>query len=127
MSQVGSKPLAFVIDDDKSLGEAFKQALELCGFNAEHIIDSTQALANIIEQQPDVIMLDMQMPKMNGAEVLHAIRNNDKTAQVKVIVATANRFTIDQSIEDMADLVLQKPVSLNQIMQFATRMLKLRE
>lgn len=123
---MSSQPLALVIDDDRSLGEAFVQALELSGFTARHIIDSTEALSNIIEQQPDVVMLDMQMPKMNGRQVLKAIRDNEKTAHVKVIVATANRFTVDTAVEEMADLVLQKPVSLDQIMQFATRMLKLR-
>ena len=119
-----SQPLAFVIDDDKNLGEAYRQALELSGFTAKHLIDSSRALPIIIEEQPNVIMLDMQMPKMNGEQVLKAIRDNEKTAHIKVIIATANLLNVNNNIDEMADLVLQKPVSMSQIMMFAQRMLK---
>ncbi len=119
-----TQPLAFVIDDDKSLGEAYTQALEICGFNTRHITDSTTALPLIIEHQPDVILLDMQMPRLNGAQVLQAIRDNEKTRHIKVIMASANHLMLDKNISDMANLILQKPVSMDQIMQFAQRMLK---
>jgi DNA-binding NtrC family response regulator len=120
-----TKPLAFIIDDDKLLGEAFRQALEFCGFQAVHIIDSTLALPLIIERQPDVILLDMQMPKLNGAQLLRSIRNTESTQYTKVIVATANHLMLDDDVREMAQLTLQKPVNLQQIMEFAQRMLKL--
>ena len=122
-----SKPLAIVVDDDELLGEAYVQALQICGFTARHIIDSTQALTSISQGQPIVVVLDMQMPKLNGAQVLKSIRDHESTAGVKVIVATANHILLDDSIREMADLVLQKPVSMYQIMEFARRMLRLHE
>ncbi|NJO82894.1 MAG: response regulator [Blastochloris sp.] len=121
------QPLAFVIDDDVDLGKAFSQALEFSGFSTLQIIDSTQAMPLIILQQPDLVMLDMQMPRMNGREVLEAIRAHEATRHTKVIVATANSYITDETLNNMADLVLQKPVSLSQIMQFARRILTMRE
>ncbi len=118
-----TQPLAFVIDDDPQLGMLFAQVLTLSGFRARHIIDSTQALALISEQKPDVILLDMQMPKLNGVQVLHAIRADDEIAHITVIVASASHLMIDEQVRDMANLVLQKPVSLDQIRDFAQRML----
>lgn len=119
-----TKPLAFVVDDNQSLGDIFTQCLELCGFTATYINDSTEVLPRMIAQQPDLVILDVQMPKMNGVEVLHAIRSDEKTAKTKVIIVTASSFMLDQSVGEQADLVLEKPVSLNQIMQLAERMLK---
>jgi CheY-like chemotaxis protein len=119
-----SKPLAFVIDDDKSLGEAYRTALELSGFEAQYISDSEQAMALISEKLPIVVMLDLQMPKVSGLDILRAIRADDRTRHIKVIVATANHFILQhENVDDIADLVLSKPVSLSQIRHFAARMI----
>ncbi len=119
-----TQPHAFVVDDDENLGQAFKMALELCGFKVTQITDSTQALAQIIAHKPDVVLLDMQMPMLSGAEVLQTIRATPEVAHTKVIVASANHLMLDHAIQDMANLVLQKPVSLSQIIDFARRMVK---
>lgn len=118
-----SQPLAFVVDDDVSLGTAFKTALEMCGFGVELIDDSEVALRRIVEQMPDVIMLDIQMPKISGSEILRSLRSDEKLARLKVIVVTANSLMAqDETINDLADLVLLKPVSLTQIVDFASRL-----
>jgi CheY-like chemotaxis protein len=120
---VMSQPLAFVVDDDVSLGTAFKTALEMCGFGVELIDDSEVALRRIVEQMPDVIMLDIQMPKISGSEILRSLRSDEKLARLKVIVVTANSLMAqDETINDLADLVLLKPVSLTQIVDFASRL-----
>jgi len=120
-----TKPLAYVVDDDRLLGEAYVHALQMCGFTAKHIQDSTKALPLITEEQPVVVLLDMQMPMLNGAQVLKALRENESTADIKVIVATANHLMLSEEVRAQANLVLQKPVSMDQIRQFATRMLTL--
>ena len=117
-----TEPTVFVIDDDPLLGEAFVQALKLCGFDAEHIIDSTKALQRIIDEQPVFVVLDLQMPKMDGTQVLEAMRASGATAQTKVVVVTANRSMLTDAVREMAHLVLHKPVSLMQIREVATRM-----
>lgn len=117
-------PLAFVVDDDRSLSEAYAQALEMCGFRTRTIDDSTHALTMVLAYQPDLVMLDMQMPKVNGLEVLQSIRSHRGSAQTRVIVTTANRHMLNETVEELADLVLLKPVSLAQIRLFARRMLQ---
>lgn len=116
---------ALVIDDDKYLGEAFVIALRHYGFIAEHIIDSTQALSAIETRRPDVIMLDINMPRVSGVDILRAVRANPALADMKIIVVTAGGLvTQNETVNQLADLVLLKPVSMTQITSFAERFAK---
>ncbi len=113
---------ALVIDDDRMLGEAFVAALRFCGFSVEYIGDSTKAVQAIEDQQPSLVTLDVNMPRMSGIEVLHAVRNNPATARTRIIMITASgMITHDEDAFRLADLVLLKPVNLSQLMTFAKR------
>ncbi len=116
------QPSAIVVDDDIGLATAFSIAMRHAGFIARPITDSTIALAEIEKERPDIVILDMNMPVVNGLDILQGIRNNPELVNMKVIMATASG-TITQSelVEELADLVLLKPVSLSQITTFATR------
>ena len=119
-----TRPLAFVVDDDKHLGQAFCSALELSGFQAEYIGDSKQALSLIREKLPLLIILDVQMPSVSGLEILRTLRDDEKIRDIKVILATANNYILQQDhASELADLVLSKPLSVSQIMDFARRMI----
>jgi two-component system, cell cycle response regulator DivK len=114
---------AVVIDDDLSLGHIFKLALEKAGFEVIYISDSTLAMEKLLEFLPDLITLDLQMPNVSGLDVLHAMRRDERLAQVKVIMMTANSYALnDETINDLADLTLLKPVSVSQISSLALRL-----
>ena len=118
-----SKLRALVIDDDLNLGATFKVVLEMAGFEVEHVSDSTLAMARLIEVVPALVTLDLQMPKMSGVEVLQAIRQDERLADVKIIMMTANSYALnDEIINDLADLILLKPVSVSQISELALRL-----
>lgn len=114
--------LAMVIDDDPDLNEAFSLALEHAGFEVERIRDSRIAVKRVAERLPAVITLDMNMPFVNGVDILHEIRQNPQLDNVKVIVITAAPQTVQDSDHELADIVLFKPVSLSQIMNMAKRL-----
>jgi DNA-binding response OmpR family regulator len=119
-----TKPLAFVIDDDASLGILFKTALEIYGFEVERIDDSRFAMEKIINLKPRLIMLDMQMPRVSGLDILRAVRADERLTGIKIIMVTANaQASYDTTIDALVDLLLIKPVSLKQISDFASRMI----
>lgn len=116
------KPIAIVVDDSVDLGTSFERALQLCNFDAEYISDSRRAMSRIRSRRPAVVMLDMDMPHINGQEILQAIRADANLAQTRVIMVTANERAAQHDIVDqLADLVLLKPVTLDQIAAFASR------
>jgi len=118
-----SQLYAVVVEDDVNLGTTFKMVLELCGFDVLHVNNSEFAMDKIIDIQPILVMLDLQMPKVSGLEILQAIRENKDLSQTKVIMLTANSYALrDDVIGDLADLVLLKPVSISQIQEFASRL-----
>ena len=120
------KPFALIVDDDRDLSEAFAMALQLVGFTTEIVNDSTQALRRIAEAKPDIVTLDMQMPRLSGTEVLRLIRADEQTKRVRVILITANeRASASEEIERMADVILIKPIMFSQIKEIAARMVHL--
>jgi two-component system cell cycle response regulator DivK len=117
-----TQPLALVIDDNDVLGRAFALALEHTGFAVTYINDARTALAAIERIRPDVIVLDVNMPQVSGIEILKTLRQTPSIVKTRVIIVTAgSAITHDEEVNALADLVLLKPVSLSQIINFANR------
>jgi CheY-like chemotaxis protein len=118
-----TQPTALVIDDDVVLGMLFQAALETCGFRVEHISDSTEALPQISEQLPNLVVLDMQMPKLSGLEVARSLRADPRTSHIPIMMVTANALTSrDEAINALVDVLLIKPITVSQIVEFARRL-----
>lgn len=82
------KRILFVEDDD-ALAGVYIVRLQAEGFDVKRVADGEQALAAATQFRPDLILLDIMMPKISGFEVLDILRNTPETANVKVIVLTA--------------------------------------
>ena len=117
-----NKPLALVIEDDPDLSEIFSVSLRGGGFETEVIRDGQAAIERLAGIPPAVIVLDLHLPRVDGAAILGQIRANERFAKTAVIVATADAQLSD-SLRGKADLVLLKPVSVDQLRELAKRML----
>lgn len=93
MAQVSS---VLIVEDDQFLGLAYTQSFSTSGFTVRLVTDGKSALQAIEENRPDLIILDLVMPTMNGMEVLRSIRKDSKNADIKVIVATNVSSTQDE-------------------------------
>lgn len=82
------KKILFVEDDD-ALAGVYLVRLQAEGFDVKRVADGEQALAVAKEYRPDLILLDIMMPKISGFEVLDILRNTPETGNIKVIVLTA--------------------------------------
>lgn len=88
MDNSQSKKILLVEDDD-ALANVYMTRLEAEGFETRRVNNGEDALATAIEYRPDLVMLDVMMPKVSGFEVLDIIRNTPETANLKVIILTA--------------------------------------
>ncbi len=78
-----------LVEDDDGLANVYKMRLETEGFSVRRVPNGEDALAAAIEFKPDLIVLDVMMPKVSGFDVLDILRNTPETANVKVVMLTA--------------------------------------
>lgn len=85
------KPKAkiLLVEDDDTLAEIYRQRLQLEGFNTRRSKDGEEALKDAIEFNPDLILLDVMIPRMNGFDVLDILRNTEQTKNMRIIMLTA--------------------------------------
>jgi two-component system phosphate regulon response regulator PhoB len=84
-----TKKKILLVEDDASLANVYKTRLELEGFDVRHVDNGEDALSNAIDFRPDLIVLDVMMPKINGFDVLDIIRTTPETMSMRVIMLTA--------------------------------------
>ncbi len=83
------KARILVVEDDASLRKIMEYQLEGAGYDVLTAADGEEGLNMALEHRPDLIMLDVMMPRMDGYEVCREIRKDFKTAQIPVIMLTA--------------------------------------
>ncbi len=107
MSEFKTKVL--IIEDNEDLNEMFKIAFNAKGYEVEASLNGMDGITKAAEWKPDVIMLDIMMPQMNGYEVLSALKNNT-SFPTKVVVNSnlEQEKDADKAIEMGADLYLKK-------------------
>jgi len=83
-----SKRILFVEDDD-ALAGVYLVRLQAEGFEVKRVANGEDALAAAISYKPDLVLLDVMMPKVSGFDVLDILRNTAETANLKIIMLTA--------------------------------------
>jgi DNA-binding response OmpR family regulator len=108
---MAEKVRILVVDDEESISEFVKRVLELEGYDVTTAADGESALAHLSEQAPDLVLLDIKMPGLNGYQVLARIR---ETSSVPVMMLTAVRegTAMERSLGLGASDYLIKPVSV---------------
>ena len=106
-----------VIDDNREAGAALAALLELAHHTVEHVTDGRAALDAIDHHQPDLIILDVQLPGMDGYAICDALKHSPATWQIPIIMVTveAQRAARLQGLEAGADDYLQKPVDMQEL------------
>jgi len=78
-----------LVEDDEGLAQVYVTRLDIEGFDVRRVPNGEDALAAALEFKPDLILLDVMMPKVNGFDVLDILRNTPETTNVKIIMLTA--------------------------------------
>jgi CheY-like chemotaxis protein len=101
----------------------FVKAMERAGYRTEAIQDGVVARKRLGEIIPDMIILDLHIPNVDGSTLLGQIRSDQRLEDVPVILATADA-ALASSLQAQSDLVLLKPISFSQLSQLAGRYLQ---
>lgn len=78
-----------LVEDDDTLANVYKTRLDAEGFDLRRVPNGEEALVATLEYKPDLILLDVMMPKVSGFDVLDILRNTPETANTKIIMLTA--------------------------------------
>ena len=100
-----------VVDDDEVIRRLIAVNLQLEGFDVETAVDGQDCLERVAEIDPDVITLDVMMPRLDGWETAVQLRKSPETAHIKVVLITARAQEDDKNHGSQvgADAYLTKP------------------
>lgn len=104
-----------LIEDDNLLGQGIQLALQARGYRTDWLQNGTQGLAGLLDTQPDLVILDLNLPDLDGLEVLRQARGRGVTCPVLILTA---RDAIEDRIAGLdsgADDYLIKPFSLDEL------------
>jgi CheY-like chemotaxis protein len=118
-----------VVDDNPDNVEILRAFLESRGFRVSEAADGQTALAKLEEVNPDLVLLDVMMPGMDGWQVCRTIKNHPSFGDTRVVMVTA-KGGYEDKFEGMragADDYLVKPVDLTELMRKVSRNLEAKE
>jgi two-component system alkaline phosphatase synthesis response regulator PhoP len=121
-------PRILIADDNPQGVELLEAYLADGDYDIRTAADGDEALARIQDWQPDLILLDIMMPKISGFEVCKRLRADPKTSNIAVLMITAldQPSDIDRALDVKADDLVTKPINKNELLLRVRSLLKAR-
>ena len=106
-----------IVDDKPAYSYALVEILRIDGFDVHWSVSATQALADIDDVSPDMLLIDIVMPGDSGLTLIHKLRSQPAWAEVPIIVVSASTLPEDQAaaLKAGADAFLAKPFSRQEL------------
>lgn len=110
--------IIYSVEDDKNIAHLLKVALSKQGYIVESFNDGESFIERFKEQKPNLILLDMMLPNIQGGEILKAIRDNEENDDIQIIIVSANRMVMDKvdGLDLGADDYIEKPFDILELM-----------
>ena len=112
---MSERPKVLVIDDEPGVRDLISEALSLSGINAESAADGLEALSFLRREKFDLLILDINMPKLDGLALLEKLRSEGASVPVLMLSARADKTDINQGLRIGADDYLTKPFSIEEL------------
>lgn len=110
------KPLVMVVDDEPGVRELIGDALRLGGFDAVEAADGEEALQIMRRTQPALMIVDVNMPVMNGFELVQTLRDSGHDTPVIMLSARGDRIDVTHGLQLGADDYVRKPFGLEELL-----------
>jgi two-component system alkaline phosphatase synthesis response regulator PhoP len=121
---MAEKQLILVVDDDPDLVESVSMKLENAGYRVAKGYDGVEAMDRIKEERPDLVILDVMMPRKNGYELCDELKKSDEYKDIIVVLLTAvadavtsTNYTHMEGKSTLADDYIPKPIELDRLME----------
>jgi len=114
-----AKGKILVVDDEIYIVHILDFSLGIEGYEVMTALDGEQALSKVAQDKPDLIVLDIMMPKLDGYETCKALKSNPETKDIPVILLSAKGRNVDQKVgfEVGADDYITKPFSPRKLVE----------
>ncbi len=108
-----------IVDDEPNIVLSLEFLMEEAGYDVRSVTDGQEALDAVREEVPDLILLDIMLPKLDGYEICREIRANPQCKEVRVIMLTAKGREVDQEkgLAFGADEYITKPFSTREVVE----------
>jgi twitching motility two-component system response regulator PilH len=115
-----------VVDDAYSELQVIESILRSAGHDVLTYLDGEQLEEKIVKERPDVVLLDIVMPKRNGYEVLRGVRKDERTKHTRVVVVSSKNQESDRvwGMRQGADEYLPKPFTPEQLLTVVRRFVR---
>lgn len=114
------KPSALIIEDDRDIVALFRHVLDLAGYRTEIVLHGRVAVEYLAKSRPDIVLLDLGLPGVSGAEILVMMKEDARLKDVPVVVITAHAHMVE-TLPIAPQLVLIKPVNIEQLSNLILR------
>lgn len=123
-----SPPLVLVVDDDQNSREGIAEFLVGAGYRVSEASDGPEALGKALRRRPDIVLLDLAIPKVDGWTVARTLKSDPGLANVPVVAFSGFDYPTERSRAQAAgcDAFLAKPCALPQLLEIIKRLLGLR-
>lgn len=115
-------PLALIVDDEPHAREVVSRALERSGWNCTAVSSGPAALQELQDRRFDVVLLDLVMAGMNGAETFRELRKVDPDVEVVIITAYADSTLMTEALRIGPFSIMKKPVVLDELRSVLRRL-----
>jgi excisionase family DNA binding protein len=117
------RPLVLVADDEKGIRDPVALFLKADNYRVVTAASGAEAIASVQQEMPDIVLLDLAMPDMNGVEVLKALHRMDPDLPVVIVTAFPDSEMMSQAMQFPPVMLLPKPVKKADIIRTVHRVL----
>ncbi len=120
-----SRGVVLLVDDEPHIPMVVGRKLKAAGYEVITASDGEEGLAVAQDATPDIIITDLQMPYMSGAELAEALRADEKLSTIPVVLLTARGYVMPQAEQQASNIkrFLSKPFSVHQILEVVEELL----
>lgn len=111
MEQEEESPLVLVVDDLQEDRETIAELLVIAGFRVEVAADGVEAIQKVLDLQPSLVLMDLLLPKIDGWEAIHLLKDDERTRRIPIVAMTAavTREDAERAIAAGCDGFMGKP------------------
>lgn len=120
-------PKILIVEDDVFLSKMYSKKFQVAGYQVQIARDGIDALNKVKESKPDLVLMDILMPKLNGLEVLDKLKSDPETKSIPIVMATNLSTTDDAETalrKGAAKYIVKSEVTPSELVKIISSLIK---